>query len=760
MTTEREDHSWRRHEVPTYTEAQDTWLFGLSFRQLIWVAVGGGLGYGAYQFVWFLPFFGRVGLGVIVLLLTVMFVAIRPGGRSFFAVTRELLAYQFGSKHYSDLTRHLVTTEPVERFRPQRRRKTVTIPIPLPNNTKYISLRLPVGGRGAKTSALLIVVGASLFSASGCMFAQGAEAQGIPHYIGKRVYLQAVVVDFKNDKETASVYMKAAAPLRWASPRVAESVQSALEAEAHSTAVNTALKDDGSVFVPLTAIPVEEEFAFENISLSDREKRIRPFCNVPLRYEQFGNVEPDGRIGSFRQDATDCRIVLPDKIPGTLAEYGISSDFSVSKPDIAVQWEDSRRNKGSLNVEGSFFPFPKPTKSRILQKLVHPVLSTGGSDVAELLNPREMCDTSKIQLRSLGVQSEASGLVGASEYFDGLGGRRLAGVVEMCPLEDSGRKARVLLPEMAVFADGNDDFEIRVRAVVESETDADVTNTAKLDVLEPSGSIFKTIASLVVPLSGQSGYAPELEGAFKFNVPIDAFTQLTKTIGTERDEIRFALRLAITHEVKVKRPVHQPVDFYSQLLVEHIESCSCSRSGSCRCRGTGNSCSRSGNVSCRSSQTMKEYEYYPDHYRVDAANREYLPTDESSVKTFTFTQTIRFEPTVVAFERPFAKMVYVEPTPRPAYGEKKDYHQAGDFLGYLGGFNAIEKHEVICGPGVSTVAGTPTPWIWVEPGVNSQGAAYGGCRQNFICKLDIPWQEEPFGADGLPTEEDYKCLRE
>ena len=404
-------------------------------------------------------------------------------------------------------------------------------------------------------------------------------------------------------------------------------------------------------------------------------------------------------LSYFRQDATDCRLVLPSDVPNIPIDIGISSDFSVSKPDIAVQWEDIRRNKGSLNVEGSFFPFPKPTRIHLLQKLIAPPLSTPGStNVAELLNPRELCDASKVRLKSLGVQSEASSIAGASEYFDGLGGRRLAGVVEMCPLEASGRKARVLLPEMAVFADGNDDFEIRVRAVVESETDADVTNTARLFVKGEGGS-----ESMSVPLSGDAEYDPQLGGAVKFNVSMDNidFPIRTKTISTERDEARFELSLVITHEVKVKRPVHQPVDFYPQLLVEHIERCGCSRSGSCRCSGSGDRCSRSGNVSCASTRTMKEYEYYPDHYRVEAAKREYLPTSDAAVKPFIFTQTISFEPTVVAFERPFAKMVYVEPTPRPAYGEKKDYHREGDFLGYLGGFNALEKHEVICGPGVS-----------------------------------------------------------
>ena len=61
MTTEREDRdAWRTHEVPTFTQAEDTWLFGLTAKQLLGVVIAVVLGYVVFQFapLWFLPFIG------------------------------------------------------------------------------------------------------------------------------------------------------------------------------------------------------------------------------------------------------------------------------------------------------------------------------------------------------------------------------------------------------------------------------------------------------------------------------------------------------------------------------------------------------------------------------------------------------------------------------------------------------------------------------------------------------------------------------
>ena len=121
-----------------------------------------------------------------------------------------------------------------------------------------------------------------------------------------------------------------------------------------------------------------------------------------------------------------------------------------------------------------------------------------------------------------------------------------------------------------------------------------------------------------------------------------------------------------------------------------------------------------------------------------------------------FTQTYYFEPTLVAFDKPFEELIYMEPTPRPGREGEPDYYNEGDIVGHVGGFKT--GTEVVCGPGVELVDGQPTGWLWVPPDVNSLGEPYGGCRQDFACRLNVPEREEIFGPSGLPTEDDYECL--
>ena len=98
MTTERDDrNAWRTHEVPTFTQAEDTWLFGLTAKQLLGVVIAIVLGYVVFQFapLWFLPLIVRIGIGAVVGALAAGFVAIRPGGRSMFGIVREYFAFSF-----------------------------------------------------------------------------------------------------------------------------------------------------------------------------------------------------------------------------------------------------------------------------------------------------------------------------------------------------------------------------------------------------------------------------------------------------------------------------------------------------------------------------------------------------------------------------------------------------------------------------------------------------------------------------------------
>lgn len=105
MTTEQqEDQSWRRHEVPTFTETRDVWFFGLTLKQILGLMIVAGLAWAFYTFASFsfLTQTGRwVGCGVIVAIGGGV-IALRPGGRSVFSLFFELGRYFFGSKEYLD----------------------------------------------------------------------------------------------------------------------------------------------------------------------------------------------------------------------------------------------------------------------------------------------------------------------------------------------------------------------------------------------------------------------------------------------------------------------------------------------------------------------------------------------------------------------------------------------------------------------------------------------------------------------------------
>ena len=371
MTTPnpQDDNAWRRHEVPTYTEAQDTWLFGLSFRQLIAIAIGCGVGYAVYQMLWFLGIWFRIGAGVMVVALSAAFIALKPGGRSLFAALYELISYQFRSKHYSDLVRHIVASGPIDQFRPQRRRRTLTIPIPTPSNTLYIRLRLPIGGqKGAAEAIAIAALSSVMFVSAACL--PPAEAQGTTHYIGKRVYLQSAVIDYggyiDEGGKAATLRLKAAAPLRWAEPRVLESLQSVTELKAQGTTFEPAARyftsESGTDSSPISAIGIiaeGEEFAFEDVLLQDN-RQIRPYCDIPLENGQLLDESLEGfssrqPVIFFRHHSKRCRMIQPlDLALGftDIAENGVSDEFSVSMPSMTIQWEDIKRSKGALSVSG------------------------------------------------------------------------------------------------------------------------------------------------------------------------------------------------------------------------------------------------------------------------------------------------------------------------------------------------------------------------------------------------------------------------
>ena len=797
MTTpQQDDNAWRRHEVPTYTEAQDTWLFGLSFRQLIAIAIGGGIGYGAYTILFFLDFWFRLGVGVAVLILSAAFVALKPGGRSLFSVLFELLSFQFRTKHYTDLTRHVVTTAPLDQYRPQRRRKQLNVPIPTPSNTIYIRLSLPIGGR--RDSAESIVVGVVVSALAVAGMACSVEAQSIDNYLGKRVYLESVVVKYydgrgQNSNHDATVRMKSAAPLRWAQPRLLESLQSVTEKKAHGSTIKPARRfGPNDNIPPVFGIAQEDSFVFESVSLRDRQER--PYCDIPLTNGQL--VYRDGEESQyFRQHTPKCRLIqtkdlLDLVLAGTLSDEGIPAQFSISRPTLAIQWEDIKRNKGSVRLNDAVMPYPEPSLFNLKQDLGEPAMG-------ELLNPEELCDPREIKVLSLGIQTARPDDPGVEDYFEGRSGRQIAGEVLLCRLEDPMRVAHIGLMELPIFAPGNTEFEIKARAIMSTLDPEKIVNTATVRVLDPEDGDAVIGPDFIVPKMADADYDAAKPNVVKFIVPPGVM--LDKANDDELDHFRIQVQIELEHVIKVKRPIEQNIELwgeYDESLIFSCPAASCGCSGGgCRSNCTSRSCNRSFS---QLPPVMRNYVSHYDHYRVKVENgrspssspgwtnagapyselkpdqtdrkydyrffgdgspmnADYIANEDSDIE-LTFIQTFLFEPIEVAFDRSFTgPMVYASPTPRAGRQDEPDYFADGASLGHIGGF--LGGEELICGSGVGTTSdGDPTGWVWVEPATNSNGEAYGGCRRDYVCKLRVPPQEEIFGADGLPTEEDYLCL--
>ena len=114
MTMEREeDQSWRRHEVPTFTETRDVWFFGLTLKQILGLMIVAGIGWAFYNFVSFsfLTQTGRwIGCGVIGAI-GFGLIGLRPGGRSVFTLCFELARYFFGAREYLDEVLVIVSPE-------------------------------------------------------------------------------------------------------------------------------------------------------------------------------------------------------------------------------------------------------------------------------------------------------------------------------------------------------------------------------------------------------------------------------------------------------------------------------------------------------------------------------------------------------------------------------------------------------------------------------------------------------------------------
>ena len=487
------------------------------------------------------------------------------------------------------------------------------------------------------------------------------------------------------------------------------------------------------------ALTTGQEFVFENVYLGDSGTQvgtddIRPYCDIAMGEGQYIHQSSPPRI-SYRAHSKDCRIRAQG---GNVDLFeGLAARDAISKPVLSVNWQDRKRNQGALTIGVGMLPYPGQAVISVT-----PVERIADGE-AILLDRHEICNGRLIKIVSLGIQGERPANPGTDDYFEGESGQRIAGVVKTCPLV-ALTNVEVILPEMAVFAAGESDYEIKVRPVVSTLEPLNIVNRATLFVLDKEGTA--ELVELNVPKPGEAGFDPLNPNTVKFNIAPPALED--KRNSTDPDSAIIQLRVDLEHRVTVKRPVYQPIEQFDEHGVQHIYTCGCSKSGG-TCSPGGGSCS----CSCSSNHTRRYFKYWDPHYRVDAEDREYLPDSDDSNVELVFEQSFLFEKMLVTFDRPYEELVYVDPTPEPGEVREPDYYEEGRVVGLWDG------EPLHCGPGVAQdTEGRWTGWLWVETGTNSNGEAYGGCRRAFACKLKIPEQEEPFGPGGMPTEEDYECI--
>ena len=500
---------------------------------------------------------------------------------------------------------------------------------------------------------------------SGCGMDR-AQAQVADDYRGRRVYLQSVVVKLSGPvnegAQAATIRLRAAAPLKEAGPRVNETLQSVTELESHGTRVLPAWDESrsgGTRSLHRRHLGVGDEFVFENVYTLETFEIYSPYCDIAMPEGHYIRRQSPARI-SYRAHSEHCRIRAQGGVVDS--EEGLSARDAISKPVLSVNWQDRRRNQGALSIGEGMLPYPK---LRIIS--VTPAQDIQDGDAA-LLDRHEICNGSDVEIVSLGIQSERPADPGVDDYFDGATGQRIAGEVRTCPLV-ALRNVRVILEEMAVFAQGNSDFEIRVKPVVSTLMSQDIVNSAKLVVLDRNGV---EGPEFQVPKPGDAGFDPLTPDTVKFNLAPPVLED--KLNSTDPDSAIIQLRLDLTHQVTVKRPVHQPVEHYDRRVESHISSCSCSCSRRGSCPG-GCSCSRN------SSRSYADYEYWPEHDRVESDARQYLPDTEEANVVLVFEQQFLFEKMLVTFDRPYEELEYVDPTPEPGEVREPDYYEEGRVIG-------------------------------------------------------------------------------
>lgn len=108
--------NWRRHEVPTFTQVEDSWIFGLGLKQIMGVIIAVSVGFAIYQLASFsfMPANIRVGFAIGCGIIGVGIAVVRPGGRSVFSLALDVIRFWTRSKEHCELLDDLVSLESID----------------------------------------------------------------------------------------------------------------------------------------------------------------------------------------------------------------------------------------------------------------------------------------------------------------------------------------------------------------------------------------------------------------------------------------------------------------------------------------------------------------------------------------------------------------------------------------------------------------------------------------------------------------------
>lgn len=635
----------------------------------------------------------------------------------------------------------------------------------------------------------LVIISAT--AVYGCSSDDAYAQGGYEHYAGRRVFIQSLVYDLRDPKYfgdvgAGSVHIRAraAAPLTIVEPRVNDSLSGISAIKANATRIDTArtrVDSDTTKAINTFAgakeepayikkdVNVGQELAWDYVWLAGNHLD-RNYCDVQLN--NLGGYPVEGSAISalteerarfyYRYSTQDCRTRPPITLTGgSAANSGVNANLDFSRPSISLSWIDRYRNKGDYVIGGFEVIYPAPTIKEIEGFRVKAPPADEGQ---EFLDPRTVCDFTRIRILSLGIQSAKpededahkglAGLDDDADYFDGKAGRRIAGQVSSCVL-DAPRNLEVILAPMDVFISEElySDYNMKLRTVVETASKDKIDHSAKLIIEDGNASGDEALVEITfaeddsdddyLPIK-TSNDSSILYPSVKFNIDGSKLNYLEKPEGRPDapDIGRIDMHIEYTHAITIERPPLILTEKISATPLCFWQSCDIDGRGNTRC-GSGDSCKSRCSRRCSGNRDQwyppseaTSIKYFGEHERIDADALKHKAGDADAEVTYTFSRKVHFEPIFVTFGEPYEELIYVRPTPAAIFGDRKRqvYWRIGDVIGLRNG------EDVRC------LEDVDSPWTHVDG---------KGCRLEVACCIQAPVEEDACGDEISDAE--FNC---